>query len=139
MNKGFLVSSSGNKAANTERGTNDDHTSESAVPSVMDVNLVKPVLQGSISKADEGVADELSTYTHQHANIPEGDGVRVSQKAGRLSFANVLKPERIPRKVNFRPLVNETHIENHDTLLPKAAMEGVLSRFDNTLVGFFIG
>ncbi|PWA42531.1 hypothetical protein CTI12_AA544080 [Artemisia annua] len=48
-------------------------------------------------------------------------------RCGASSFANVLKPERIIRKVNFRSLVNETHIENHDTLLPKAAMEGVLS------------
>lgn len=57
--------------------------------------------------------------------------------SGPTSFANVVNPERVTRKVNFRSLVNEVRIENHDTLLPKAAMEGVLNRYDNTLVGFF--
>ncbi|GJV52167.1 reverse transcriptase domain-containing protein [Tanacetum coccineum] len=30
-------------------------------------------------------------------------------------------------------------VDNNDTVLPKAAMEGVKSRYDNTLVGYFVG
>ena len=76
-----------------------------------------------------GIANDVGSDVSSHNPIG----------GGAASFANVLQPERVPRKVNFRPLVNANHIDNHDTLLPKAAMEGVLSRYDNTLVGYFIG
>ncbi|PWA74994.1 hypothetical protein CTI12_AA247180 [Artemisia annua] len=42
------------------------------------------------------------------------------------SFANMLKHGRNLKKINFRPLVNENRVGNHDTV-PKAAMESVLS------------
>ena len=41
-------------------------------------------------------------------------------------------------KVNFRALVNEDRVDNHDTMLPMAAINKVLSRYDNTLVGYFL-
>ncbi|PWA65989.1 hypothetical protein CTI12_AA324300 [Artemisia annua] len=82
MNKGFLASSNGKKGANTERGTTDDVVS--VADSAIDANLVEPVSQGSISKDGEGVANALPKDTNHDANIPDGDGVPVSQRAGRL-------------------------------------------------------
>ena len=55
------------------------------------------------------------------------------------SYASLLNNEPMKKKVNFRPLINEVRVDNHDTMLPKAAMETVLNRYDNTLVGYFVG
>jgi hypothetical protein len=55
------------------------------------------------------------------------------------SFANVVNATRNVRIVNFRALVSEDRVDNHDTMLPMAAMKKVLSRYDNTLAGYFLG
>ncbi|WP_254554307.1 hypothetical protein, partial [Salmonella enterica] len=55
------------------------------------------------------------------------------------SFVSMLNANRNPCKVNFRQLINEDQVANHDTKLPKEAMESVLCRYENTLVGYFIG
>ncbi|GJX53024.1 retrovirus-related pol polyprotein from transposon 17.6 [Tanacetum coccineum] len=43
------------------------------------------------------------------------------------------------KRVNFRALINKEQVANNDTVLPKAAMEDVKSRYDNTLIGYFVG
>ncbi|GJV19242.1 hypothetical protein Tco_1368262 [Tanacetum coccineum] len=45
----------------------------------------------------------------------------------------------VNKRVNFRTLINEESVANHDTVLPKAAKERVMSRYDNTPVGYFVG
>ncbi|GJZ28565.1 reverse transcriptase domain-containing protein [Tanacetum coccineum] len=45
----------------------------------------------------------------------------------------------IPRKINFRSLVNDEKVENSDTVLLRAAIDKVKSKFANSLVGYFIG
>ncbi|PWA79087.1 hypothetical protein CTI12_AA209680 [Artemisia annua] len=129
--KGFLNPSSGTKGDNNGSGSNDSGTG----------------LAGQASVSYDRVADQTNTVDNtDNANLPDGDGVSVSQKAGRLhhvtnqvprhnheehksgldgmgfnqenpisldttygsninpkgdgatSFANVLKPERAPRK-----------------------------------------
>ncbi|GKE43463.1 putative reverse transcriptase domain, ribonuclease H-like domain, aspartic peptidase domain protein [Tanacetum coccineum] len=68
-----------------------------------------------------------------------------SSVATRVSFASmVLKPVSentpvLPKIINFRTLVKEEHVSNHDTVLPKAAKESVLSRYANTLMGYIVG
>ena len=55
------------------------------------------------------------------------------------SFASLLGANSTSRKVNFRQMINEDRVPNHDTKLPKEAMEPVLGRYENTLVGYFLG
>ncbi|GJZ58423.1 uncharacterized mitochondrial protein-like protein, partial [Tanacetum coccineum] len=43
------------------------------------------------------------------------------------------------KRVNFRTLINEEFVANNDTMLPKAAKESVMSRYSNTLMGYFVG
>ncbi|GJS57523.1 histone deacetylase 14 [Tanacetum coccineum] len=68
-----------------------------------------------------------------------------SSMATRVSFASmVLKPVSentpvLPKIINFRTLVKEEQVSNHDTVLPKAAKESVMSRYANTLIGYFVG
>nr|GEX60465.1 integrase, catalytic region, zinc finger, CCHC-type, peptidase aspartic, catalytic [Tanacetum cinerariifolium] len=45
----------------------------------------------------------------------------------------------VNKGVNFRTLVNEERVDNHDTVLSKAAKESVMSRYANTLVEYFVG
>lgn len=75
--------------------------------------------------------------------IVGGHGVNTQFKAvgvdSSTSFVSMLNANRNPCKVNFRQLINEDQVANHDTKLPKEAMESVLCRYENTLVGYFIG
>ena len=64
---------------------------------------------------------------------------KVSHNAKATSFANVLNLKRTTSKINFRPLINEVRVENHDTTLPKAIMKSILCRYVNTFDGYFVG
>ncbi|GKC88782.1 hypothetical protein Tco_1149431, partial [Tanacetum coccineum] len=46
------------------------------------------------------------------------------------SFASLLNPNQVTKRINFRPLINEERVENHDTVLPKAAMDRVSNSAD---------
>ena len=55
------------------------------------------------------------------------------------SFASLLKPNDAVNKVHFRTLVNEERVESFDCVLPKAAAAKVMGRYENSIVGFFLG
>nr|GFA77663.1 hypothetical protein [Tanacetum cinerariifolium] len=55
------------------------------------------------------------------------------------SFASLLKPSDATNKVHFRTLVNEERVESVDCVLPKAATAKVKDRYENSIVGFFLG
>ena len=43
------------------------------------------------------------------------------------------------QRVNFRSLVNEERVVNHDIVLPQSAIDSISNRYANSLVGCFIG
>ncbi|GKC89077.1 protein LAZ1 [Tanacetum coccineum] len=60
----------------------------------------------------------------------------------RPSFASVVngtKEVRTTQKVNFRAMVNPDKVDNSDFVLPLAAVNAMKHKFENTLVGFFVG
>nr|GEV95415.1 hypothetical protein [Tanacetum cinerariifolium] len=57
----------------------------------------------------------------------------------RGSFASLLKPNDATNKVHFRTLINEERVESVDCVLPKAAAAKVKGRYENSIVGFFLG
>nr|GEU29439.1 hypothetical protein [Tanacetum cinerariifolium] len=68
-----------------------------------------------------------------------------SPKAVGFSFASMFHYESVKedapiinKRVKFRSIVNEERVANHDTMLPRAAKEGVMSRYANTLAGYFL-
>nr|GEX10438.1 hypothetical protein [Tanacetum cinerariifolium] len=61
-----------------------------------------------------------------------------SPKTG-CSFASVLRPNDTSNKVHFRTLVNEEIVKAVDCVLPKAATAKVKGRYENSIVGFFLG
>nr|GFC73911.1 hypothetical protein [Tanacetum cinerariifolium] len=55
------------------------------------------------------------------------------------SFASLGRPKESSTKVHFRALVNDEKLESFDCVLPKAAASKVKSRYENSIVGFFLG
>nr|GEZ23879.1 zinc knuckle CX2CX4HX4C [Tanacetum cinerariifolium] len=55
------------------------------------------------------------------------------------SFASLLRPNKASNKVHFCTLVNEERVESIDCVLPKAAAAKVKGRYENSIVGFFLG
>nr|GFD00983.1 hypothetical protein [Tanacetum cinerariifolium] len=58
------------------------------------------------------------------------------------SFANVvngLNATRSSRKINFRTMVNPDKVDNSYFVLPMATVNAAKHKFENTLVGFFVG
>jgi hypothetical protein len=74
-----------------------------------------------------------------HDTFVRNTDASTSPKVTNSSFANVVNATRNVQIVNFRALIIEDRVDNHDTMLPMAAMKKVLSRYDNTLVGYFLG
>ncbi|GJV94535.1 TMV resistance protein N [Tanacetum coccineum] len=58
------------------------------------------------------------------------------------SFTNVvngLNATRSSWKINFRTMVNPDKVDNSDFILPMATVNATKHKFENTLVGFFVG
>ncbi|GJT46166.1 hypothetical protein Tco_0954881 [Tanacetum coccineum] len=55
------------------------------------------------------------------------------------SFASLLKPKDATNKVHFRTLVNDERIESIDCVLPRDAAAKIKGRYENSIVGFFLG
>ncbi|GJZ25346.1 putative reverse transcriptase domain-containing protein [Tanacetum coccineum] len=51
----------------------------------------------------------------------------------------VCTPKEVTIKLHFRTLVNKEKVECSDCVLPKAAANLVKSRYENSIVGFFVG
>lgn len=79
---------------------------------------------------------KISYLASTTCGTSEGKG-NVSGKV--QSFASLLGANSTPRKVNFRQMVNEDRVPNHDTKLPNEVMEPVIGRYEKTLVGYFLG
>ncbi|GJS60017.1 reverse transcriptase domain-containing protein [Tanacetum coccineum] len=73
----------------------------------------------------------LDAVTDMDANdTPNG-----SPTMALASCENLQNSER----VNFRSLLNEENVESYDCVLPQAVADVVKSRYENTLVGYFLG
>ncbi|GJU17013.1 retrovirus-related pol polyprotein from transposon TNT 1-94, partial [Tanacetum coccineum] len=75
----------------------------------------------------------------------EDNEVNAMQTSGEIqkpSFANVVNGTSEVRsnpKVNFRAMVNHEKIDNSDFVLPITAIHAMKHKFENSLVGFFVG
>ncbi|GJR49512.1 retrovirus-related pol polyprotein from transposon TNT 1-94 [Tanacetum coccineum] len=87
-------------------------------------NIDKP---SSSSGAQRTMGSEQEVFT-------SNDGPKTGN-----SFASLLRSNEANNKVHFRTLVNEERVESVDCVLPKAAAAKVKSRYENSIVGFFVG
>ncbi|GJY64204.1 hypothetical protein Tco_0465664 [Tanacetum coccineum] len=88
--------------------------------------------------------DEIGEFTI--GNMPSGADSCTATTVGfnsphatPFSFANILNSEHYCKKLNFRTLVNDEHLESYDFVLPKLAVDSVKNRYENSLVGYFVG
>ncbi|GJU51655.1 hypothetical protein Tco_1221210 [Tanacetum coccineum] len=87
-----------------------------------------------IEKTQEG--EPKSVLENVQVNLTGWDN---DDNSGIKSFANVVSASKPTSKLNFRTLFNEDKVEETDFVLPLAVVEVVKHKFDNTLVGFFVG
>ncbi|GJS84291.1 retrovirus-related pol polyprotein from transposon TNT 1-94 [Tanacetum coccineum] len=140
MPKGILKKAMRNVAADTQdvvvplNDVNNANMDESgSMKNKEDANLVKgdttAVIAKSCSLADSHGNKDPSTAATTNEDLP-----KIA-----FSFANVVRPKDSFSKVHFRALINEEKIESFDCVLPKAAAFKVKSRYENSIVGFFVG
>nr|GEV93823.1 Ty3/gypsy retrotransposon protein [Tanacetum cinerariifolium] len=55
------------------------------------------------------------------------------------SFTSLVRPKESSTKVHFRAFVNDEKLELFDCVLPKAVASKIKSRYENSIVGFFLG
>ncbi|GKF11892.1 retrovirus-related pol polyprotein from transposon TNT 1-94 [Tanacetum coccineum] len=120
-------------------------------PPVVDTPIVspaafptnKPVAATSglkhVDRIIQSGIDDLSSENMHVAVVQHGNKSGVDANNLPKPFANMLKHERITKKINFCSLSNEENVVNSDVVLPKHAKEEVMSRYENTLVRYFVG
>ncbi|GJX35827.1 reverse transcriptase domain-containing protein, partial [Tanacetum coccineum] len=92
------------------------------------------------SKDPNSDADGIMMNPVQRSFIDVVSPGTADKQAGKEVHTESVRNTHVANKrVNFRALINKERVDNNDTVLPKAAMEGVKSRYDNTLVGYFVG
>ncbi|PWA83140.1 Cytoplasmic FMR1-interacting [Artemisia annua] len=154
MNKGFLTSTSATKdvkLVGNAAGNVSNHGEENIASILNNFKDSMDKLGGNVntdasevcnaSKVDTNVdsATGLGKSTPKVGIIVNADGTPTtcgtSEGKGNVngkeqSFASFLGANSTSRKVNFRQMVNEDRVPNHDTKLPKEAMEPVLGGTD---------
>ncbi|GJV21622.1 hypothetical protein Tco_1370642 [Tanacetum coccineum] len=86
-------------------------------------------------------------YNHdRYMHVSDTGGESALNKDGALkqaTFADMFNqaklPEEMPKKLNFKSFVNMEKVDNFDIVLPQDAIEKVKSKYENTLVCYFIG
>ncbi|GJX72125.1 putative reverse transcriptase domain-containing protein [Tanacetum coccineum] len=97
-------------------------------------NVDKNAASGNVN----GISSFASLVRPNSANSKVNSVNGISQrKEG--SFASLLRPKEVTNKLRFRTLVNKEKVECSDCVLPKAAANLVKSRYENSIVGFFVG
>ncbi|GJU64832.1 retrovirus-related pol polyprotein from transposon TNT 1-94 [Tanacetum coccineum] len=140
MPKGILKKVMRNVAADTQdvvvplNDVNNANMDESgSMKNKEDANLVKgdttAVIAKSCSLADSHGNKDPSIAATTNEDLPKTA----------CSFANVVLPKDSFTKVHVRTLINEEKIESFDCVFPKAAAAKVKSRYENSIVGFFVG
>ncbi|GJY07577.1 nucleotide-binding alpha-beta plait domain-containing protein [Tanacetum coccineum] len=82
----------------------------------------------------------LRTLTVNARGSPNNGGTMSDINPTRpVSFANLLNADCSHKKVHFRSFVNEEKVEDYDTVLPRYAIDKVKNKYENSLVGYFIG
>nr|GFB09968.1 hypothetical protein [Tanacetum cinerariifolium] len=54
------------------------------------------------------------------------------------SYASLVRPS-VTTKVHFHTLVNKEKVDNFDCVLPRMTTAKIMKRYDNSIVGFFLG
>nr|GEU62515.1 L-2-hydroxyglutarate dehydrogenase, mitochondrial [Tanacetum cinerariifolium] len=82
------------------------------------------VQQPWVSNVDVACKDRQTPYVAASVDTTDERPKETPQMEPK-SFASLLNPKQVTKRVNFKPLIKEERVENNDTVLPKAAIECV--------------
>ncbi|GKD62642.1 putative reverse transcriptase domain, reverse transcriptase zinc-binding domain protein [Tanacetum coccineum] len=104
---------------------------DGSVSPLMASPLKRSVTFESLADGNEShvVASVVDSHNETHVTIPDV----------KCTFASLLKLERTTMKINFCSLRNEEQVVNSDVVILKHAKDKVMCRYENTLVGYFVG
>ncbi|GJY64200.1 reverse transcriptase domain-containing protein [Tanacetum coccineum] len=109
--------------AHTKVSTNDMFGVSNVTPDIDEIGefTIGNMPSGADSCTGHGNGNQATTVGF---NLPH---------ATPFSFANILNSEHYCKKLNFRTLVNDEHLESYDFVLPKLAVDSVKNRFGQVL------
>ncbi|GJV01912.1 hypothetical protein Tco_1335481 [Tanacetum coccineum] len=115
-----------------------------------DGKLLAPVRQAvRVSKVQHGMSSDnegTEDHTLKAVDVHESSNAHDQQEPNRakpveiVSYASMINSDqKVKKKINFRSLHNSEQVAASDCVLPMAAVDAIKHKFDNTLVGFFVG
>ncbi|GJS06220.1 hypothetical protein Tco_0363016 [Tanacetum coccineum] len=115
-----------------------------------DGKLLAPVRQAvRVSKVQHGMSSDnegTEDHTLKAVDVHESSNTHDQQEPNRVkpveivSYASMINSDqKVKKKINFRSLHNSEQVAASDYVLPMAAVDAIKHKFDNTLVGFFVG
>ncbi|GJZ70700.1 reverse transcriptase domain-containing protein [Tanacetum coccineum] len=104
--------------------------------------------QPNVGLVDEHVSSNIASnevhpkqtpFVYNHDRYPCVNIAVAYCPARAVSMHDIHLLEEVPKKLNFRSFVNKEKVENFDIVLPRDVIEKVKSKYENTLMGYFIG
>nr|GEU79025.1 hypothetical protein [Tanacetum cinerariifolium] len=89
--------------------------------------------------SNDDVGTDLETNAWDDRKINPMEDSSNGGSNNKHSFAVVVSNESNPKKVNFRAFFNSESMEDSDCVLPIASIQAVKHKFENSLVGYFMG
>ncbi|GKB02800.1 hypothetical protein Tco_0830889, partial [Tanacetum coccineum] len=99
-------------------------------------------VQHGMSSDNEGTEDHMlkAVDMHESSNAYDQQEPNRAKPMEMVSYASMINSDqKVKKKINFRSLHNSEQVAASDCVLPMAAMDAIKHKFDNTLVGFFVG
>ncbi|GKB68340.1 hypothetical protein Tco_0929752, partial [Tanacetum coccineum] len=99
-------------------------------------------VQHGMSSDNEGTEDHTwkAVDVHESSNAHDQQEPNRAKPVEMVSYASMINSDlKVKKKINFRSLHNSEQVAASDCVLPMAAVDAIKHKFDNTLVGFFVG
>ncbi|GJR06240.1 hypothetical protein Tco_0529224 [Tanacetum coccineum] len=99
-------------------------------------------VQHGMSSDNEGMEDHTwkAVDVHESSNAHDQQEPNRAKPVEMVSYASMINSDqKVKKKINFRSLHNSEQVAASDCVLPMAVVDAIKHKFDNTLVGFFVG
>ncbi|GKA34484.1 reverse transcriptase domain-containing protein [Tanacetum coccineum] len=128
--EGKVIGKGGNlrKPVRDDTSIKSDGTNES-VKGTIDVT---PINAAAINVKVGAVKESNGEVVANNSNVGAAE-----KEHTKGSFASMVQP--VEKKLNFRAFVNDIKASDYDCVLPQVAMEKVKGRYENSIVGYFLG
>ncbi|GJU55559.1 retrovirus-related pol polyprotein from transposon TNT 1-94 [Tanacetum coccineum] len=123
-------------ADKTKRNVSIESTTTASKDDEINVNLTMAAEGSSLHGVQKGTDDEYNKKVDEEF---DSQSVNDGNSLASPSFASVVSPKPVTSKNCFRTFVNDERLDNFNCVLPQVAANMVKGRYDNSLMGFFVG